>query len=83
MDPKGYYLTTKVLEWRENLARENDENTNTILPNHLLFRIVDIKPTKLSEIYNITGGERSTHPLIKKDYNNLVRIFLTQHFEDA
>lgn len=74
-------MTIRLLRWREDIARENDENAKIILPNQALFKILDVKPTKLRDLYAVTGGERSTHFIIKKHHSDIIRICMAESIE--
>ena len=74
MDPERYDLTVRLLQWREEIARKYDENAKIVLPNHALFKILDVKPTKASELYNAIGGERAAHFIIKKHHSDIIRM---------
>lgn len=39
-----------VYAWRDRLARQEDESTNYVLPNHMLFRIAASMPTDVASL---------------------------------
>eukprot|EP01016_Furgasonia_blochmanni_P007886 TRINITY_DN13167_c0_g1_i12.p1 TRINITY_DN13167_c0_g1~~TRINITY_DN13167_c0_g1_i12.p1 ORF type:complete len:441 (+),score=82.23 TRINITY_DN13167_c0_g1_i12:273-1595(+) len=49
---KRYNCLAKMLKWRDEIGRQEDESPHYLLPNNILFQILDIFPTSsLVEIF--------------------------------
>lgn len=61
-------MNLKLIDFREMLGIKYDENSKTILPNHLMFKLAHAKPQKLKDLYFYLNGEHNTHYAIKENY---------------
>jgi ribonuclease D len=55
--------------WRDKVAREEDESTRYVLPNHMLFRISEVIP---SDIYTLFSCCNPVPPLIRLHAHELL-----------
>lgn len=62
-----------LYNWRDKKAREEDESTAYILPNHMLLQLAQILPR---EIQGILACCQPTPPTVKQNLNELHAIFL-------
>jgi hypothetical protein len=54
-----------------------------MLPNHHLFKILDVMPTRLADLYKATGGERMTHYLVKQHHSEIIRICMADQLKEV
>ncbi|KAJ2882861.1 exosome nuclease subunit [Coemansia asiatica] len=60
-----------VHQWRDSCAREEDESTRYVLPNHMLFTIADRMPT---DVPALLAACQPTPPLLRLYATDVVRI---------
>jgi len=64
---KSIYL--QIHDWRDRIAREEDESTVYVLPQHYLFQLAEQPPTDLPSLLNIF---RAVPPVMKRRANELL-----------
>ncbi|KAF9651576.1 hypothetical protein BDM02DRAFT_3110300 [Thelephora ganbajun] len=64
---KSIYL--RIHDWRDRVAREEDESTTYVLPQHYLFQLAEQPPNDLPALLNIF---RTVPPVIKRRANELL-----------
>ncbi|KAJ1795947.1 exosome nuclease subunit [Coemansia sp. RSA 2399] len=69
----------KLHEWRDSCARDEDESTRYVLPNHMLFVVAEKMP---SEVPALLALCRPTPPLVRLNATDIVRL-ITQTRTDA
>ena len=47
---RKYKALEQLIEWRDSISRQEDESHHYILPNNLMFKIVDMFPLSVSEV---------------------------------
>ncbi|XP_043079971.1 exosome component 10 isoform X2 [Puntigrus tetrazona] len=57
--------------WRDKLAREEDESTGYVLPNHMMMKIAEVLP---KEPQGIIACCNPTPPLVRQQINELHRL---------
>jgi hypothetical protein len=63
----------QIYKWRDTIARQEDESTGYILPNHMLLQLAQILPR---EIQGILACCQPTPPAVKQNLNELHLILL-------
>lgn len=63
----------QIYRWRDRVAREEDESTGYILPNHMLLQLSQILPR---EVQGILACCQPTPPAVKQNLNELHLIIL-------
>ncbi|KAJ2845073.1 exosome nuclease subunit [Coemansia erecta] len=69
----------KLHEWRDSCARDEDESTRYVLPNHMLFVVAEKMP---SEVPALLALCRPTPPLVRLNATDIVRL-IAQTRSDA
>ncbi|KAJ0981713.1 hypothetical protein J5N97_009968 [Dioscorea zingiberensis] len=67
-------IVEALCEWRDNVARAEDESTGYILPNRTLLEIARQMPVSSSKLRRLL---RSKHPFVELHANSLVSIIRT------
>jgi ribonuclease D len=57
-----------IHQWRDHVAREQDESTRYVLPNHMLFQIAQEMPTQSSSVLNCC---HPIPPLVRQHANDI------------
>jgi len=60
-----------VFAWRDRVAREEDESTRYVLPNHMLFRISETLPT---DVNSLLACCNPVPPLVRLQAHDLLSI---------
>ncbi|KAF9265330.1 hypothetical protein L218DRAFT_167220 [Marasmius fiardii PR-910] len=71
----------RVHMWRDKIAREEDESTRHILPNHLIFQLAEQPPADMAALLRVFS---SVPPLIRrkaKDLLDEIRQAVTAHLQ--
>ncbi|KAJ8426782.1 hypothetical protein Cgig2_034041 [Carnegiea gigantea] len=71
LDAKQLAIVAGLFEWRDRVAREEDESTGYILPNKQLLEIAKKKPLKARELLDLVGYSRT---LVLRDVDQIVEI---------
>ncbi|KAJ1666760.1 exosome nuclease subunit [Coemansia sp. RSA 1813] len=69
----------KLHEWRDSCAREEDESTRYVLPNHMLFVVSEKMPDDVPTLLALC---RPTPPLVRLHASDMVRL-ISQTRKDA
>ncbi|CAL1281683.1 unnamed protein product [Larinioides sclopetarius] len=70
---KQLYCLKELFEWRDRIARENDESISYVLPNHMMLQIAEALPR---EQQGILACCNPIPPLVKQQLNELHSIIL-------
>ncbi|GBM57592.1 Exosome component 10 [Araneus ventricosus] len=70
---KQLYCLKELFEWRDSIARENDESIAYVLPNHMMLQIAEALPR---EQQGILACCNPIPPLVKQQLNELHSIIL-------
>lgn len=73
LNSRQLYALEKLYEWRDKIAREQDESYGFVLPNHMLLQICQILPR---EMQGILACCNPVPPLVKQNINELHQIIL-------
>ncbi|OQR75978.1 exosome component 10-like [Tropilaelaps mercedesae] len=73
LNDKQMYALKHIYAWRDRLAREQDESTGYVLPNHMLLHICELLPR---EVQGIIACCNPCPPLVKQQLNELHQIIL-------
>ena len=73
LNNRQMHALEQVHRWRDRIAREEDESTAYILPNHMLLQLAQILPR---EVQGILACCQPTPPAVKQNLNELHLIFL-------
>ncbi|KIY69320.1 hypothetical protein CYLTODRAFT_372907 [Cylindrobasidium torrendii FP15055 ss-10] len=65
------YVYKAVHSWRDRVAREEDESTRYVLPNHLVFQLAETPPPDLPALLRIF---HSPPPVIKRRAKELLEV---------
>ncbi|CAD8109227.1 unnamed protein product [Paramecium sonneborni] len=76
IDSKSFDLMVKLLELREELGIQYDQNPRYFLPNPFLFKLVESKPTSIQELKSQLGGEKNIHDIIKENLWQFLKVLL-------
>ncbi|CAK61332.1 unnamed protein product (macronuclear) [Paramecium tetraurelia] len=76
MEAKNFDLMVKLLELREELGIQYDQNPRYFLPNPFLFKLVESKPTSIQELKSQLGGDKYIHEIIKENLWQFLKILL-------
>ncbi|EPZ35172.1 3'-5' exonuclease domain-containing protein [Rozella allomycis CSF55] len=68
LEPRLLKVFQALHRWRDQLAREQDESTHYVLPNHMLFRIAERAPKNVPQIL---GCCNPVPPLVRLHANDL------------
>ncbi|KAF8652850.1 hypothetical protein AX16_004125 [Volvariella volvacea WC 439] len=60
-----------VHEWRDKVAREEDESTRYVLPNHFLFMLAERPPAEMSALLMLFN---SVPPVVKRRAKELLEV---------
>ncbi|GLB45506.1 putative HRDC domain containing protein [Lyophyllum shimeji] len=72
-----------VHKWREMIAREEDESTRYVLPNHFLFQLAEQPPTDMAALLRVF---HSVPPVIRrraKDLLEVIRECVKRHLSNS
>ncbi|KAM0944123.1 putative ribonuclease D [Dioscorea sansibarensis] len=64
-------IVAALFQWRDNVARAEDESTGYVLPNRLLLEIARQMPVSSNKLRRLM---RSRHPIIERHFDSLVSI---------
>lgn len=56
LSPEQQSVLSGLYTWRDGMAREEDESTGYILPNHLLLRLAEEMPADVRALHSILRG---------------------------
>ncbi|XP_022688477.1 exosome component 10-like isoform X2 [Varroa jacobsoni] len=73
LNDKQMYALKHLYAWRDRLAREHDESTGYVLPNHMLLQMCEVLPR---EIQGIIACCNPCPPLVKQQLHELHQIIL-------
>ncbi|CAD8116640.1 unnamed protein product [Paramecium sonneborni] len=76
MDSKSFDLMVKLLELREELGIQYDQNPRYFLPNPFLFKLIESQPTTIQELKSQLGGDKNIHDIIKENLWQFLKVFL-------
>ncbi|CAD8085928.1 unnamed protein product [Paramecium primaurelia] len=76
MDTKSFDLMVKLLELREELGIQYDQNPRYFLPNPFLFKLVESKPTTIQELKSQLGGDKNIHEIVKENLWQFLKVLL-------
>lgn len=71
LNNKQHYALREIYNWRDRVAREEDESVNYILPNHMLLKICTELPR---EMQGILACCNPVPPLVKQNLHALHMI---------
>ncbi|KAK7396130.1 hypothetical protein VNO78_16920 [Psophocarpus tetragonolobus] len=66
-------VVSALWEWRDGLARADDEGPGYVLPNRIILEIAKQMPVTISNLRRIVGG-RSKHPYVERSLDVIVNI---------
>ncbi|RAH39655.1 exosome nuclease subunit RRP6 [Aspergillus brunneoviolaceus CBS 621.78] len=69
-----------VHQWRDQVAREEDEGVQCVFPKHVLFRVAQAMPTDLGTLYRTLSPMT---PIVKDRTDDLLEIIKTAKVEGA
>ncbi|KAK9890903.1 hypothetical protein WA026_012245 [Henosepilachna vigintioctopunctata] len=72
-DNRQMYALKEIYRWRDELAREEDESTSYVLPNHMLLQIAETLPR---EMQGILACCNPVPPLVRSNLLELHNIIL-------
>ncbi|GJQ87053.1 Rrp6 [Trypoxylus dichotomus] len=72
-DNKQMFALKELYQWRDKIAREEDESTGYVLPNHMLLQIAEVLPR---EMQGILACCNPIPPLVKSNLLELHKIVL-------
>lgn len=70
-NPRQLYCLEQLYEWRDGVARAEDESTGFVLPNHMLLQLAQLLPR---EIQGILACCNPVPPLVKQNLNQIHAI---------
>ncbi|XP_038076788.1 exosome component 10-like [Patiria miniata] len=73
MNPKQYEALKLLYAWRDQLARQEDESTGYILPNHMMFQIAENLPR---EAHGVLACCNPIPPLVRQQLNEVHQLIL-------
>lgn len=73
LNNRQLHALEQIYRWRDKTARDEDESTAYILPNHMLLQLAQVLPR---EIQGILACCQPTPPAVKQNLNELHLIFL-------
>ncbi|CAD8198704.1 unnamed protein product [Paramecium pentaurelia] len=76
METKSFDLMVKLLELREELGIQYDQNPRYFLPNPFLFKLVESKPTTIQELKSQLGGDKNIHEIVKENLWQFLKVLL-------
>ena len=68
MSTKKYELLKALLRWRDKIARLEDESVRFILPNNVLFQLIDSMPKTTNELYAMVASDMTKKYAVLKKY---------------
>ncbi|PYH43566.1 exosome nuclease subunit RRP6 [Aspergillus saccharolyticus JOP 1030-1] len=69
-----------VHQWRDQVAREEDEGVQCVFPKHVLFRVAQAMPTDLGVLYRTLSPMT---PIVKDRAGDLLEVIKTAKIEGA
>lgn len=79
MDADSYDLMVKLLEIREDLGIQFDENPRYFLPNPMLFKLVETKPTNIKDLKYQLGGDKYINDIVKDNLWQILKVLLEKN----
>lgn len=73
LDNRQQYALRELFRWRDKMARQEDESTGYVLPNHMLLQISEVLPR---EMQGILACCNPIPPLVRQHLNALHQIVL-------
>ena len=73
LNSRQLFALQQIYDWRDTLARDEDESTGYVLPNHMLLQMAQILPR---EIQGIIASCNPVPPLVKQNLHQLHLIIL-------
>lgn len=74
LTPMQFQIFKALHLWRDGLAREQDESTGYVLPNHMLFTMAEVAPKESNQIFATC---QPTPPLVRVHADALLTIINT------
>ncbi|KAG9023935.1 exosome nuclease subunit [Tulasnella sp. JGI-2019a] len=71
LNGKSRFIFDAIYAWRDRVAREEDESTSYVLPNHQLFALVEHPPVNAVKVL---AAVRPTPPLVQARATELFKI---------
>uniref|UniRef100_A0A1A9W6I2 Exosome complex component 10 homolog n=1 Tax=Glossina brevipalpis TaxID=37001 RepID=A0A1A9W6I2_9MUSC len=72
-DNRQLYALREIVQWRDAIARQEDESYNYVLPNHMMLQIAENLPREMQGILSCCNP---IPPLVKQHLFNLHQILL-------
>jgi len=74
LDPTQKAVFINLFDWRDKMARDEDESIRFVLPNHMLVHIAMDMPTNVISLFDIC---KPLPPLVKLNAHELVQMIQT------
>eukprot|EP01102_Stenamoeba_stenopodia_P020888 TRINITY_DN8292_c0_g1_i1.p1 TRINITY_DN8292_c0_g1~~TRINITY_DN8292_c0_g1_i1.p1 ORF type:complete len:1022 (-),score=235.38 TRINITY_DN8292_c0_g1_i1:83-3148(-) len=72
-NPQQMRAFKEIFKWRDHTAREEDESTRYVLPNHMMFHIAEVLPTEMEALLACCNP---VPPLVRINAADLVQIIV-------
>jgi exosome complex exonuclease RRP6 len=60
LDNQQFAVFRAIHQWRDQVAREQDDSTHYIMPNHNIFSIAKEMPTEKAQLFTVAGNVSQT-----------------------